>query len=145
MRWIKNMTAGLIGSVALNILHEVVRKNVRNAPQINLLGEEVVNKTLSQVGAPIVDEDALHQVTLEADLIANATYYSMIGGNGKYIWPKAVALGLSAGIGAIQLPEPLGLDSTPVTRTTQTKVLTVGYYLFGALVTATVLKTLFKS
>jgi len=145
MKWIKNMTAGLIGSVALNILHEIVRKNVRNAPQINLLGEEVVNKTLSQVGTPIVDAEDLHRVTLEADLIANATYYSMIGGSGKYIWPKAVALGLSAGIGAIQLPEPLGLDSRPVARTTQTKVLTVGYYLFGALVTATVLKTLFKS
>ncbi|WP_113661381.1 hypothetical protein [Pedobacter nanyangensis] len=145
MKWIKNMTAGLIGAVALNILHEVVRKNVKNAPQINLLGEEVVNKTLSQVGTPVVDADDLHRLTLEADLIANATYYSMIGSSGKYIWPKAVALGLSAGIGAIQLPEPLGLDATPVTRTTQTKVLTVGYYLFGALVTATVLKTLFKS
>jgi len=144
MKWIKNMTAGLIGSVALNILHEIVRKNVRNAPQINLLGEEVVNKTLSQVGTPIVDAEDLHKVTLEADLIANATYYSMIGGNSRYIWPKAVALGLSAGIGAIQLPEPLGLDSRPVTRTTQTKVLTVGYYLFGALITATVLKTLLK-
>jgi hypothetical protein len=145
MRWIKNMTAGLMGAVALNILHEVVRKNVPNAPHINLLGSEAINKTLIQVGAPIVNADELYKVTLEADLIANATYYAMIGGKGKYIWPRAIAMGLSAGIGAIQLPKPMGLDPTPVTRTTQTKVLTVGYYLFGALVTATALKTLFKS
>jgi len=139
------MTAGLIGAVALNILHEAIRKNVRNAPQINLLGAEAVNKTLSRVGTPIANPNDLYKITLETDLIANATYYSMIGGNGKHIWPKALLMGLSAGIGAIQLPEALGLNATPVTRITQTKILTVSYYLFGALVTATALKTLFKS
>lgn len=145
MRWIKNIAAGLIGSVALNILHESVRKNVNNAPEINLLGAEAVNKTLSQYGRPIQDPDDLHKVTLELDLIANAAYYSAIGSSGKYIWPKAIAMGLSAGIGALKLPKPLGLDPSPVTETTQKQVLTVGYYLFGALVTALALKTILKS
>ncbi|SOD13262.1 hypothetical protein [Pedobacter xixiisoli] len=145
MRWIKNIAAGLIGSVALNILHESVRKNVNNAPEINLLGAEAVNKTLSQYGRPIHNPDDLHKVTLELDLIANAAYYSAIGGSGKYIWPKAIAMGLSAGIGALKLPKPLGLDPSPVTETTQKQVLTVGYYLFGALVTALALKTILKS
>jgi len=144
MRWLRNMAAGLIGSVALNILHEVVRKNMNNVPEINLLGAEAVNKTLSHYGRPIHDPNDLHKVTLELDLIANATYYSMIGSSGKYIWPKAIAMGLSAGIGALKLPEPLGLDPTPVDQTTQKQVLTVGYYLFGALVTAAVLKTILK-
>lgn len=144
MRWIKNIAAGLLGSVALNILHESIRKNVNNAPEINLLGAEAVNKTLSQYGRPIQDPDDLHKVTLELDLIANAAYYSAIGGNGKYIWPKAIAMGLSAGIGALKLPKPLGLDPTPVTETTQKQVLTVGYYVFGALVTALALKTILK-
>jgi len=145
MRWIKNIAAGLIGSVALNILHESVRKNVSNAPEINLLGAEAVNKTLSQYGRPIQNPDDLHKVTLELDLIANAAYYSAIGSSGKYIWPKAIAMGLSAGIGALKLPKPLGLDPSPVTETTQKQVLTVGYYLFGALVTALALKTILKS
>ncbi|MFN0254178.1 hypothetical protein [Pedobacter ureilyticus] len=144
MRWIRNIAAGLIGSVALNILHETIRKNVNNVPEINLLGAEAVNKTLSQYGRPIQDPDDLHKVTLELDLIANAAYYSAIGGSGKYIWPKAIAMGLSAGIGALKLPEPLGLDPTPVTATTQKQVMTVGYYLFGALVTALALKTILK-
>ncbi|MDQ8003442.1 MAG: hypothetical protein REI64_01505 [Pedobacter sp.] len=144
MRWIRNMAAGLMGSVALNILHEVIRKNMSNAPKINLIGAEAVNKTLSQYGRPIQNPDDLHKVTLELDLIANAAYYSAIGGNGKYIWPKAIAMGLSAGIGALKLPQPLGLDPTPVTATTQKQVMTVGYYLFGALVTAFALKTILK-
>ncbi|MNK51695.1 hypothetical protein D3C87_706130 [compost metagenome] len=145
MRWIKNIAAGLIGSVALNILHESVRKHVNNAPEINLLGAEAVNKTLSQYGRPIQDPDDLHKITLELDLIANAAYYSAIGSSGKYIWPKAIAMGLSAGIGALKLPKPLGLDPSPVTETTQKQVLTVGYYLFGALITALALKTILKS
>jgi hypothetical protein len=144
MRWIRNMAAGLIGSTALNILHEVVRKNARNVPQINLVGAEAVNKTLSEFGRPINDPDDLHKVTLELDLISNAAYYSVIGGNGKYIWPKAIVMGLSAGIGALQLPKPMGLDPTPVNETRQKQVLTVGYYLFGAVVTALALKTILK-
>lgn len=144
MRWIRNMAAGLMGSVALNILHEVVRKNLRNVPEVNLIGAEAVNKTLSHYGRPIQDPNDLHKVTLELDLIANAAYYSAIGGSGKYIWPKAIAMGLSAGIGALKLPAPLGLDPTPVTATTQKQVMTVGYYLFGALITAIALKTILK-
>lgn len=144
MGFIKNITAGFIGSVALNLLHETLRKNATNVPQINLIGEQALNKTLSKYGTPITNPDELHNVTLKADIIANTMYYSLIGGNKNFIWPKAIFLGLSAGIGALKLPEPMGLNPEPVTRTNQTKVLTVGYYLFGALVTAYVLKTLSK-
>lgn len=145
MGMIKNLTAGLIGSLALNALHEYLRKNETNVPKINLLGEEALNKMLIGAGqAPIINEDKLYNATLKADLISNTMYYSLIGGKSKYIWPKAILYGLSAGIGAIKLPEPLGLDPAPVNKTTQMKALTIGYYLFGALVTGLVLKTLTK-
>ena len=142
---IKNLTAGFLGSVALNLLHETLRKNATNVPKINLLGEEAINKTLVTIGkAPITDEDELYSATFKADLISNTLYYSLIGGKTKYIWPKAIFFGLSAGLGALKLPEPLGLDPAPVDRTDQMKILTVGYYLFGALVTGFVLKKLSK-
>lgn len=144
MGLIKNITAGFIGSVALNLLHETLRKNAANVPHINIIGEQAINKTLSKYGRPITNPEELHNVTLKADIIANTMYYSLIGGNKNFVWPKAIFLGLSAGIGALKLPEPMGLNPEPVTRTNQTKVLTVGYYLFGALVTAYVLKTLSK-
>jgi len=146
MGLIKNLIAGFLGSVALNLLHETLRKNETNVPKINLLGEEALNKTLVAVGKqPIRDQEELYNATLKADLISNALYFSMIGGKRKLIWPKAVLLGLSAGIGAIKLPEPLGLDPKPVTATDQMKALTVGYYLFGALVTGFILRKLTKS
>ena len=146
MGLIKNLTAGLIGSIALNILHETLRKNETNVPKINLLGEEALNKTLVAIGKPpINDPEELYSTTLKADLISNTFYYSLIGGKTKYIWPKAIFFGLSAGIGALKLPQPLGLDPTPVAKTDQMKALTVGYYLFGALVTGYVLKKLSKS
>ena len=142
---IKNLTAGLLGSLALNILHETLRKNASNVPKINLLGEEALNKALVGIGKkPITDEEELYQTTLKADLISNTIYYSMIGGKSKYIWPKAIFFGLSAGFGAIKLPSKLGLEDKPVAATNQMKALTVGYYLFGALVTGLVLKTLTK-
>lgn len=144
MGFIKNITAGFIGSIALNLLHETLRKNASNVPQINKIGEQALNKTLSKYGTPITNADDLHNATLKADLVANAMYYSLIGGNKNFFWPKAIFLGLSAGIGALKLPEQMGLDPEPVTRTNQTKALTVGYYLFGALVTAYVLKKLSK-
>lgn len=145
MGLIKNLTAGLIGSLALNLLHETLRKNETNVPKINLLGEEALNKTRIALGqTPIVDQEELYKATLKADLVSNAVYYSLIGGKSKYIWPKAIFYGLSAGIGALKLPKPLGLDSTPVDETDQMKALTIGYYLFGALVTGLVLKTLSK-
>jgi len=141
---LKNLTAGFIGSVALNILHETLRKYNTNVPKINLLGEEALNKTLFRYGTPIMDQDELYRTTLKADLVGNAVYYSLIGGKSALIWPKAIVFGLSAGLGAINLPEPLGLDPDPVAKTNQMKVLTVGYYLFGALVTGYVLKALSK-
>ncbi|RZK52212.1 MAG: hypothetical protein EOO91_19730, partial [Pedobacter sp.] len=106
MGLIKNLISGFIGSVALNLLHETLRKNETNVPKINLLGAEALNKTLINVGQPaITDDEELYKATLKADLISNTMYYSLIGGKSKLIWPKAIILGLSAGIGAVKFPK----------------------------------------
>lgn len=146
MSLIKNLTAGFLGSVALNLLHETLRKYGNDVPRVNLVGEEALNKTLVATGrTPITDEEELYKATLKADLISNTVYYSMIGGKRSLIWPKAIFFGLSAGLGAVNLPDKLGLDPRPVNSTEQKKFLTVGYYLFGALVTGYVLRKLTKS
>lgn len=145
MNAVKNIMAGLGGAIALNILHESLKKTSKNMPRIDKLGEEAVQKGLSQVDEPIKDDDNLYAATLAADIMGNALYYSAIGaGNPKYLWLKAVALGLTAGSGAIGLPSALGLNDTPVAKNNTTKSLTVGYYLFGALVTAGILNAMKK-
>lgn len=145
MSKIKNLIAGFAGAVALNILHETLKHKSKNVPRIDLLGENALQKTLGFFGESIGDKKTLYNATLAGDIVSNTIYYSMIGaGEARYIWPKALFLGLSAGIGAVKLPEPMGLNARPVTKSDQVKALTVGYYIFGALVTALVLKKLNK-
>lgn len=138
----KNLLAGLGGAIALNILHESLKKSDEDMPRVDKLGEEALQKGLVELGAsPIENKDNLYAATLGADLLSNALYYSAIGvGNPKHMWAKAFALGLTGGAGAVALPDVLGLDPEPVAKTTKTKTLTVGYYLFGALVTGCLLK-----
>ena len=145
MSKVKNLIAGAAGAIALNVLHETLKKESNDVPRVDLLGEDAVQKVLKYFGSSVPDKASLYKTTLAGDLISNTLYYSLIGaGNQKYLWPKAVFLGLTAGIGAVKLPEPMGLDPEPVTKTDQVKVLTVGYYIFGAIVTGLVLNLLNK-
>lgn len=137
----RNLIAGLGGAIALNILHESLKNRHQNMPRVDLLGEEALQKGIELAGGTkIKDERRLYATTLAADIISNAVYYSAIGGGGsKNVWSKAITLGIAGGAGAVFLPPFIGLDPTPVTKSNTTKSLTVGYYLFGALVTAAIL------
>lgn len=137
----KSILAGLGGAIALNILHESLKRKSPETPRIDLVGQEAVQKGLLAAGKnPIQDREKLYWTTLSADLVSNTIYFSAIGAGGsKNIWTKALALGLTAGGGAIKLPELAGLDTDGVAKTPVTKSMTMGYYLFGALVTAGIL------
>lgn len=138
----RNLIAGLGGAIALNILHESLKGKSADAPRIDKLGEEAVQKGLEAAGEEkIQSKDNLFATALGADLISNALYFSMIGvGSPKSTWSKAMGLGLTAGGGAVTLPKMLGLNPAPVAKNATTKSMTVGYYLFGALVTAGILE-----
>lgn len=126
----KKILAGLGGAIALNLLHETIRKNFDNVPEVNKVGEEALNKVLDKVDMQITDHDQLYAATLAGDVISNGIYYATTATSGF-----SIASGVVAGLGAVMLPEKMGLDDEPVAETTQKKVMTVGYYLFGAIVT----------
>jgi hypothetical protein len=141
----KNLLAGLGGAIALNIIHESLKHRDSGMPRIDKLGEEALQKSLNYFGTEIKDEDNLYKATLVSDVISNALYYSVIGaGKNKHVWARAAVVGLAAGVGAITLPKPMGLNPEPVTKTQKAKTLTVAYYLAGALVTAGLVKALSK-
>lgn len=143
MSVLKNLLAGFGGAVALNVLHESLKNRNFEMPRIDLLGEEALQKTLNYMGTGISDPAQLYKATLAGDIVSNTIYYSMIGtGSADNVWKKAIGLGLAAGVGAVTLPEPMGLNAAPVAATTTRKTLTVGYYVVGALVTAGILKVL---
>ncbi|MES2485438.1 MAG: hypothetical protein V4581_05725 [Bacteroidota bacterium] len=145
MSKMKNLAAGLGGAIALNVLHESLKKKSHDMPHVDLLGEEALQKTLHFFGTEIDNDKQLYAATLAGDVISNAMYYSMIGNGGPdNVWVRAVAYGIAAGVGAITLPEPMGLDPEPVAKSNTSKALTVGYYVAGALVTAALIKAISK-
>ena len=126
----KKIIAGLGGAIALSVLHEVIRRNFDNVPEINKVGEEALNKVLDKADVKITNHDQLYAATLAGDVIGNGMYYATTATSGFNI-----ASGLVMGLGALALPEKMGLDENPVAENNQKKVMTVAYYLFGAVVT----------
>ncbi|WP_316851133.1 hypothetical protein [Pedobacter agri] len=145
MKVLKAILAGFAGAAALNILHETVRRFDADAPRVDLLGEEALIRSMNSLNLEAPTGDNLYAATLAGDIISNGIYYSAIGMAGsKNIYLKGAVAGLTAGLGAIKLPDPMGLDDKPVTKTDKTKVLTVAWYLIGGLVTAAVFDQLNK-
>ena len=135
MKILSAMGGGIAGAIALTLLHETVRRVNANAPRMDLLGMQALAKSLKSVDAPLPDENKLFQITMAGDIFSNAFYYSIAGiGGKKGVLLRGTLLGLAAGIGAVYLPKPLGLNSAPASRTLQTKIMTVALYLTGGLV-----------
>jgi len=140
MKILNALVGGFAGAIALNLLHETVRRIDKKAPRIDLLGEEALNRTLNSFNAQPLKGNSLYAATLAGDVISNGLYYSLIGfGEEKNIWLKGASIGLAAGFGAIEIPKTIGLDDAPVTKTNKTKALTVAWYLIGGLVAAAVI------
>lgn len=135
--------AGLAGSVSLTTLHELIRKNEPKAPRMDLLGMQALSKLLHSIGWKVPGRQALFGWTLFGDLGTNAFYYSLVArGNQRHIWLKGAMLGLAAGLGAVLLPEPLGLNRKHSARSSFTMLTTVAIYLAGGLVAAAVARNL---
>ena len=56
----------------------------------------------------------------------------------KGVWWRGPALGFLAGMGAVLLPKPLGLNREYSNRTPATKIMTIAWYLAGGLVSSAV-------
>lgn len=141
----KNLIGGLAGAIALNLVHQLAKKMDPDAPEVDKIGEEALSKMITAVGYTPPVGRALFQATLASDIAANAIYYSLIGqGDKKHLVLRGAVFGAAAGIGALKLTKPLGLDDVPVNKSKKTQVMTVGWYLFGGLATALTIRALKK-
>ena len=139
------LAGGLAGAATITLLHESIKKVVPEAPRMDRLGMQAISKGLKKTGNKVPAENALYAITMAGDLISNALYYSAAGiGSEKNIWVRSSILGLAAGLGAVLLPKPMGLNNRHSDRTIATQVMTVGLYVTGALVTTAVIKLLNK-
>ncbi|HEY1022767.1 MAG TPA: hypothetical protein VGE06_10675, partial [Flavisolibacter sp.] len=136
---------GLAGATAVTLIHESIRAVVPQAPRMDRLGMQAIAKGLRKANKKVPNQQALFTMAMAGDLVSNALYYSAAGiGSEKNLWLRSSLLGLAAGIGALVLPEPMGLNKQYSNRTVATQVMTVGLYVAGALATAAVMKMLNK-
>ena len=137
--------SGLIGAGTLTLIHETARRIVPHAPRMDLLGMRAIAKSIHAVGYEPPSGERLHPLALVGDVLSNSFYYSLVGvGGPKDALLRGAALGLAAGMGAVLLPEPLGLGGDASSRTGATKAMTVGWYLAGGLAAAVAYQVLTK-
>lgn len=125
---------GIAGAIALTVIHETARRLTKNAPRMDLLGMEAMEETLDSADVPIPPEDDVFKLTMAGDVISNSLYYTLAGfGDEQQAVIRGTLLGLAAGLGAVYLPKPLGLDEAPSNRTFETKLMTIAWYTIGGL------------
>lgn len=141
MRTLTALGGGLAGAATVTLIHESVKRLVPQAPRMDLLGMNAISKGLRLAGKPVPSQQKLFTWALAGDLVSNALYYSMAGiGREKNIWVRSSLLGLAAGIGAVALPGPMGLNGKHSNRTLATSLMTVGLYVAGSIVTAAIIR-----
>jgi hypothetical protein len=133
------LISGAAGAVSLNVIHETARHTIPHAPQIQAIGMRALAKTFRAADESPPPRDQLYWMTLAGDLVSNELYYSFVGTDEpRRIWRRGILLGAAAGIGAVVLPEPMGLGRQPGTRTPYTQIMTFLWYFIGGLVAAAV-------
>ncbi|MBS7563430.1 hypothetical protein KHS38_03350 [Mucilaginibacter sp. Bleaf8] len=145
MKLLNAIAGGFTAACAITALHQYIKRRDENAPRMDLLGMESITKILQKAGVASPQEDKLYYITMAGDIFSNGVYYSLAGVGKNKTWLKGSALGLAAGLGAVLLPGPMGLNKKHSNRTAETQLLSVLYYFAGGLVSSAVAKLLEKS
>ena len=129
---LKALGSGLVGACALTLIHETARRFIDDAPRMDVLGMRALSKAAR--AADLDPPVPLHEAALVGDLVSNSLYYSLVGaGSRREALRNGALLGLAAGVGAVYLPERLGLGRQPTEDSPQTQLMTVAWYLVGGL------------
>ena len=144
MKFLPSLVAGFAGAAALTIAHQALHQFVKDAPRMDLLGEEALTKVADQADADI-PEDKLFEVTMAGDLLMNSLYYSNVGmGAPKHAILRGAVLGVAAGLGGVYVPGRLGLTKDYSAGTRKTSLLTIALYSFGGIMAGLVAQKLAK-
>ena len=136
-RPVRCLTSGAIGAVVLTTIHEKARRLDPDAPRMDLVAMRALRQMLRAAGARVPPRPQVHRLALAGDLIANSLYYSAVSaGSPAQTWLRGVVLGAAAGAGALALPPWLGLGHPPKSDRPRNQVMTVAWYLAGALAAA---------
>ena len=136
------LAGGAAGALTLTARHEILKHVSAEAPRLDRLGQEAVQKATSWIGIR-PGKKALYRSALAGDVVANTGYYSLAaaGGRKHALWLGTI-LGLAAGMGAVLLPGPLGMNERNTKRTPDTIALTLFLYTASGLAAASIFRKL---
>ncbi|MBC7388319.1 MAG: hypothetical protein H7329_03835 [Opitutaceae bacterium] len=141
----KEIGIGLLGALAVSAAHETIRRILPQAPRMDKLGMQAISLLLEKANHTPLSEKELYLIAMVGDIISNGLYYSAAGSdNRKKTIIKGALLGAAAGVGALVLPGPLGLNKEYSNKTMQTKAITFGLYLFGGIFTSVLMNKMNK-
>src|SRR3954467_10960631 len=153
--WGESFLAGIAGALALTAVHQAAIRVTTKAPRMEVVGERAIVKTAPALGRTPPPEPSLYRMALAGDLLANSAFYSLVAcGRDARLWSRAVALGIGAGVGALGIgagvgalvvPPRVGLGRPPRSWQRSNQLLTVSWYLLGALAAACTGECLRKS
>ena len=129
------LAGGAVGAIALNLIHETARHLSNEAPRVDRLGEETLAQAVDGLNqTPPSALDDLYLPTLLGDLTSNSLYYAISGAFGRQNAVVGGALlGAAAGVGAVYLPDKIGLRKSYTAATPERAAMTITWYLAGGL------------
>jgi hypothetical protein len=133
----KALASGAVGAGVLTLIHQMARTRVPRAPRMDVVGMRAVDHVADWLGTRLLPRHQLYRVALAGDMVANSLYYSMVVGNTPAeTWRRGLMLGAMAGVGAVSLPERIGLGAPPDSGSRSNQLMTIAWYLFGGLAAA---------
>jgi hypothetical protein len=133
----RSLVSGAVGAVVLTALHETARQRIPYAPRMDLLGMRALRQWIPGLAHERPRSARLRRIALAGDLITNAVYYSGVAARSSgETYSRAAVLGLAAGVGALVLPQPLGLGDPPDSERRANQVMTVAWYVAGSMAAA---------
>ena len=144
MKLVSSVAGGLAGALSVRLMQEILRKIDPAAPRLDLLRKQAAFKLADKINGEPVDAKNVNLFCVAGDIIGNTLYFSLTAAAGKRALPAGSLLGLGMGAGALTLPAKFGLNSYFVSGTRKRKFMTMGMYLLGGLIAASVGRCLGK-
>lgn len=139
----ESIVSGMAGAAALTAVHQAARAVTEDAPRMDVVGMRALARSVRSE-LPAAEEDAaprthagLYRTVLIGDLVCNSAYYSL-----ATTYKRGIAMGVLAGIGALVLPQRLGLGDPPRSELLSNQIMTVAWYTIGGLAAAATAKWL---
>jgi hypothetical protein len=129
--------SGAVGATVLTMVHQIGVGTLPDAPRMDVVGMRALGRLVPSAWTQ--DPDRLYRLTMVGDLVSNSIYYAGVAGRTpSETWSRGLLLGTAAGVGALIVPQRVGLGDPPHSESRRNQILTVAWYLLGGLAAAAV-------